>query len=363
MTTENSAPIDPNLAVPQEDAPNAADAAAPVDPQINPRNIVMAEVVERRKAELDAEMGADAPVPDQDDVPMEGADIQTDAAAPAMTDEGVPPAQTPEPVAAAPGAPEIDPNAEYSFVVNGQTVRLKGSQLVAKVQKIEAADSYLQVATELLNVAKERTHAGPPAKADAPPAPTSVLDGKSAAEIANDLQFGTPEQAAKVVEALMGLRTANVVTTEGLEQFAARQLPAAVSDEIAFQSAVQFLNAEYGDLLKDPILKDTFLFQDEKLRRAGDQRSYVERFKAIGDQIRVAANRPKPGTTKPTQAPAVRTIEQRRDVKRQMPMAPKLASVRMDGDGQPTLTPEQARQKGIEAMRQRTRGQRQAPQR
>lgn len=337
-----------------------------VDPMANPRNRALADVVERRNAELIAETGIqpapDAevmePDPEQASEP-EYVEPGAPAETPALPAEQPPaaPAQAAEPAPA--GVPNIDPEAEYTFIVDGQPVKLKGSQVVARVQKNESADYKLELASRTLRLAEERL-AQPPAPGAAQPAQPAAapLAGKSDAELAQEIQFGTAEQAAGVIAEIRRESAAALAEVQKI----ARHAPAVVNDQLDVREAATLARTEYADLLGDPYLEPAFKAKLLELRQAGDQRSRSDLVRHVGDEIRKHFNRPKPGTAPiQPQTPQAPSIEQRREAKAAAPAAPRLASARLDGAEKPTLTPEQARQKGIEAMRQRTRGHRPRP--
>ena len=58
------------------------------------------------------------------------------------------------------------------------------------------------------------------------------------------------------------------------------------------------------------------------MRQSGDNRSYKELYKFIGDELRVKFNRPAPATNK--------TIEQKKEAKAAAPSVPRLASARLE---------------------------------
>ena len=316
-------------------------------PELNPRNRVLADIAKRANADADAAA--------QESVPVTGDDGEPVAAEPAAAPEAAAdaaPAEAEEPaaeaappvlptVSEAPKPAGIDPNAEYEFEVDGQKVKLKGSQVLGRVQKGEAADFRLHLATKLLEEAKKQQNQAqgqPSAQADATPsAKAASAPDVDEAQLAQAIQYGTPEQAA---EALRQLRkqNASTVTADGLQAFLAQQLPRMVSDQIAFSDATRFVQTEYADIMRDPYLKELFLAQEKKLRTAGDQRGYRDLYQAIGDDIRTHFKLPKPGApavaapvAKPT--PAAPTLEQRKEAKAAAPAAPRLAASRLEGGG------------------------------
>ena len=351
-------------------------------PELNPRNLAMAEIAKRSNAERDAESKETAVVTDEEgnvvppqpvvpeaalnDDDTDGEPLPAQPAAPAAEET---PAETEPQPAPAQAAPEgIDPNAEYELMVEGQPMKFKGSQIIDSgrrtLQKETAADYKLKLASEVLERAKQQnpsqaagTPSGKPADQPAAAAPAGQL---SDAELAEAVQFGDSHKAASAI-AEIRRRDPNAVTVEGMQNFMREQLPAIVRKELAYDAATRFAKAEYDDILQDPYLGPVFFQEELRLRQAGDNRVPIDLYKAIGDGLRKHFNRPKPtGTnlpaTTPTQKPAAQTAtrDQRLAAKAAAPVAPKLASARIEG-GTGAEKPK-TREEIIQGMR-RSRGQ------
>lgn len=330
------------------------------DPKLNPRNQAFAEIAARANARQDANAAEPMPpkdgeappvLEDETEISSEEAARQADAASEAIDKAAVPPPATPsEPVAAAasatPSAPPIDPNADYDITVDGKPLKVKGAKIIEAgfrtFQKETAADYRLQLATTMLEQARQTVAQAQPQKPAAPQAP-EVND----LQLAELIQFGTKEQAAEAVKLLRQQNPATV-TQDGLRDFMMTQIPSIVNSQLMFQRAADFAKTEYGDLLSDPYLKDVFLMKEEQLRKAGDQRPPADLYKAIGEDLRKHFNRPKA----PTAAPG-NGMQARQDAKRAAPAAPKLASARLSG-GEPQRP--KTREQIIDQMRQ-ARGQ------
>lgn len=303
-------------------------------PELNPRNRMLAEIAARSNAAADQDASESIPPGDEDETvpPMvEPTEEPSEPAAPSLQ-------ATPETTPAAP-ASGIDLDREYEFIIDGQKAKIKGSQIVARVQKGETADHRLELASRLLQEAKQAAarQAAPPAQGAQPHAQAaSQVQELKDEELAHLIQFGTKEQAAEAVRALRAQRP-DAVTQQGFASFVA-QLPSIVEARISFREGLDFAQKEYGDLLADPYLRPLFIMQEQEAMKAGDRRSKRELYKAIGDGLRQHFNRPAPTATvasaasAPT-AQAAQTIAEKQAAKAAAPAAPKLASVRLDGGG------------------------------
>lgn len=310
-------------------------------PELNPRNKAAAEIAARSNADSDTAAKDVMPVGDGESEPVAVAAPTEPPAAEPAADDTIPqaaPAETapaaPAPVATLPG---IKADDEYEFVIDGVPTKIKGSQVIARVQKGEAADYRLNLASRLLEEAK-RTVAPQqlPAQGAAPQQPAASkpveLDD---AQLAHYIQFGTTEQAAEALKQLRAQRP-DTVTKEGLQGFMA-QLPRIVETQLAFREGLTFVQKEYGDLLNDPYLRQLFFHKENEMRKAGDKRAHSDIYKDIGEDLRKHFNRPAqsaaaPATSAPT-PPAAPTIAQKQAAKAAAPAAPKLASVRLEGGG------------------------------
>lgn len=319
------------------------------NPQDNPRNIALAEVAKTVQAKhaVDASETADS-IDDDGNItpagtaaePQEPADTEsvadaTPAAAPAKAEEKAP--------EAAPGA--IFPDQEYDAVVEGKKIKVKGQSLIdagfRTFQKETAADYRLQMASELLKEAENKTRA---LTTPAPqPAPRQETTAQSDADLAQAVQFGTPEQAEKAIKELRGRGN---VPPEHLDQMIDKRSRMAVQDEIQFQSAKEFVDTEYKDLLSNDYLRRMF-FLEENRRRApkerggeGSTKSYKDLYAEIGEDLRKNFNLPKPSTgatpSSPT-PPGTAAVRQAR--KADTPPVPRTAATRISEASEVTKAP------------------------
>lgn len=283
-------------------------------PELNPRLQILREIAERSNLQADSDAAESIPVMDEDGNPteIESAEIETqpeESAAPPETPPQTKPAETSAPVEV---ADQFDPDKEYDLIVHGRPIKVKGSQIIEQgrvaIQKETAADQKLQKATQILEEARAL------AQAQKTPPPPQLTDE----ELAQIIQFGTPEQATAAIKLIRG----NPQAEQQKFQEVAQSLPKVVSDQIAFHEAATFVQSEYKDLLADPYLKPIFFNRENELREAGDTRPYKELYKSIGDELRKHFNRPAPTTAK--------TMEEKREAKANAPAAPRLASARME---------------------------------
>lgn len=320
-------------------APGAApeEEYAKPNPQDNPRNIALREIAKTVAAKHVVEAAETAPTIDEEGniTPPPGETPPNEPPAPAEvlaeepSPEGPPPAEQPAP--AAPAA--IDPLQDYDVVVDGQKMKVKGKAIIdagyRTFQKETAADFRLQMASELLKEAQAKAQGTP--SPEAPPKPEAPK-GKTDAELANALQFGTPEQAA---EALSEMRGRGAVSPEQVQQFASQQARIAAQDELQFQDAMKFVQSEYADLLSNDYIKRLF-FVEENRRRApkdrggeADRRPYKELYRTIGDDLRTALKIPKQAASSPSQPTPPGTVAARQARKAETPPVPRTAATRL----------------------------------
>jgi len=329
--------IDPD---PKPQDPSPEEEYSKPNPEVSPRNISLAEIAKTVAEQHKVEFAETLPTISEDGEitqPPEAAAAEAEEPPPPLASEEavVPGAPSGEPTTLAPAAPEaVDPEKMYKVKVDGQELEVKGSAIIdagyRTFQKETAADFRLKMASELLREAeakaRESTPQGTPQKQE----PSEKPEGRTDAELAHDLQFGSPEQATA---AMAELRTRDVVRPDQIQQFAAQQARMAAQDELQFQSALSFVQTEYKDLFSNDYLKRLF-FVEENRRRApkerggeNDRRPYKELYQAIGDDLRKAFNLPKasaPGAPTPQGTVAARAAR-----KAETPPVPRTAAARL----------------------------------
>jgi len=309
----------------------------------NDRNRVLKDIAARRNAQAVTEGNEDMPATDED-----GNETESNAAAPepegADLDAGEQ-EQTPDAgattVAAQPAPAAPAPEETREIIVDGNRVQVPLSKIVEMgtrtLQKEVAADVRLNQASQLLAEAKRIAEGQQPPQGAAQHQAMDALNDDQLAEL---IQFGTKEQAAQAIKALRS--SAPQIKPEEI----VRLVQQSVGPQLSWEEGKKFAHTEYGDLLEDDDLRTIFLNKENVLRAANDQRGYAELYKAIGDEIRVKFNRPKPGqalpAAKPNASTATRTMAEKQAAKAQAPAAPRLASARLDGDGGQPKPPSRA---------------------
>lgn len=297
------------------------------NPQDNPRNIALKEIAEATAKQHEKDFAETAPSVDEEGNVTEAKESSQDGEPPSSTPEQA--ASSPEAEPATPASPKdaVDPEKMYKVKVDGQEMEVSGKAIIdagyRTFQKETAADFRLKMASELLKEAEAKARTATQPSAIHPAKPTEKTD----AELANALQFGTPEQAA---DALSLMRGRGAVTPDQVQQFASQQARIAAKDEVQFQEALKFVQDEYGDILSNAYLKDLFFLQENKLRAAGDKRVYKDLYKTIGEDLRTAFKMTKPasGATSGSPTPAG-TAAARQALKKETPPVPRTASSRM----------------------------------
>lgn len=187
---------------------------------------------------------------------VEGAEEKPE---PTETQDTEPPAEVqPEPV-------------KRKIKVNGREIELTEDEIIARVQKVEAADEYLAEAARLRNEAM-RANAQPtqpPANADAAP----LADDEIA--LARAIQMGSEEDA---VAAIRKIRSPVGPSQDDIRR--------TVTEQLRFDNALSTFKQEFSDIDSDPVLKDFAVRLDKALVEQGDRRPYVERYRDVGTRIR-----------------------------------------------------------------------------
>jgi hypothetical protein len=211
--------------------------------------------------------GVDDGIPDDD---LAGG--TTDAYPYQVTDDAIKTA-----LAGLPKATDSRPEAPrtHKIKVNGKEIELTDEELIARAQKVEAADQYLAQAK------RKSEQAVPSAKpADAPPADTVTDDDLA---LARALQVGSEEDAARAIAAIRGRqsRSPSVNTDEVVHK---------VKADMEFQENAKWFAETYPEIFADPdyltiaIKRDAELMEKDK--QEGTVTSYKDRYSRIGDDLR-----------------------------------------------------------------------------
>lgn len=304
------------------DSPEAPEYVKP-NPAQNPRNMALGEIAAARASRVEAETAEDNNFPSVDD------DHNITAAAPEPVEPSTPSETAPTPPEQPLEAAAPDPEEE--LLIEGQAVKVPTSKLLdagrRTFQKEAAADHRLQVASKLLEEAERRLAATPPgAEPSPPPAPAG---SNTEAELAHMLQFGTPEQSAEAVRQLRG----GGVDESRIQSLADERARMAARDEMEFARGKAFIQKEYSDILTKDSMRGLFFSEDSRLLAAGDRRPYVERYRAIGDQMRKDFGLVKPAPqVQAAGEPSKGTVAARQAAKAAAPSVPRTAAARL-GEG------------------------------
>jgi hypothetical protein len=328
---------DPKLIDPVVPAAEEEEFAKP-NPEVNPRNISMAEIAKSRAEATKTEFAETLPATDDDHQPVEPPPAVVEEPA---SDEPVAEPEADEPaapvaaeIAPEPGKESIDPAKEYEVTIDGQKMKVPGQKIIdagfRTFQKETAADYRLQMATDLLRKAEEQTRTTTPQGVvqQAPVATEALSD----IDLANAIQYGSQDQAAK---AIAEMRNRNTVDPAQIVQLVTAQ----TRNEIALRDGVQFVQSEYPDLLANDYVKRLFFTEEARYRTPqaqgglGDTRTHKVIYQEIGDAIRKSLNMPKPatGTTRssPTAPALAVTAASRQERKAAAPSVPRTAAGRM----------------------------------
>jgi len=305
------------------------------NPQDNPRNISLNEIAKTVASQHVAAATETAPSIDDEGTVTPAADPVATPTEEAPAVEAAPTVDGTAEIVVQTPTPEkqpdaIDPNKMYKVKVDGQEMEVPGKAIIdagyRTFQKETAADFRLKMASELLREAEAKVRTATPPSAVAPQ-PVEQVTEKSDADIANALQFGTPEQAA---EAASILRGRGQQTPEDIQKFVQQTVRATTKDELQFQDALNFVQTEYKDLLGNAHLKDLFFLKENQARAAGDRRPYKDLYKAIGDDLRTAFKMTSPSASANAAPTPTGTVAARQALKRETAPVPRTAASRLN---------------------------------
>ena len=185
---------------------------------------------------------------------------------------------------------------KHKFKIDGKEVELTEEQIIERVQKSSAADARLAEATRLLEDAKRTAATLRPEPSNLPPVTTSPVtdvgdDAKIIDNITQAVLYGDGEQVANAFKPLLGRgRQVSDLTTQ-TQGMTAQQVQGYVAETLAFERGKQILETPadqggYADVWSDTMLRGMFQRRENELRDSKDNRSYVDLYKAVGDEIR-----------------------------------------------------------------------------
>jgi len=168
--------------------------------------------------------------------------------------------------------PVVQAPSKHKIKVGGREVELTYEELLARAQKVEAADEYLKQAAATYSQAQANINSNTsrPSQAD-----VNDYIGEDDIAIVRALQMGSEEEA---VAALRKLKQGPSIKQDDVARL--------IDERVQFQKAAEQFQQEYDDILSDPYLRQLAISKDEQLTRNGDNRPYIERFTEIGDELR-----------------------------------------------------------------------------
>ena len=214
--------------------------------------------------------------------------------------------------------PEPAPTAQtVKLKVNGKEVDMPLDEVIAKAQKVETADLYLQ---EAVRARREAQALVPQVQTPAPPPPdTRAQQAAEDAErraLARAIQMGTEEEAVAAIAKLQTMgRQPTGLTVADVSRVA--------DERMNFNRAISWFNSEYKDLVSNPELHRMVLATDAEMIRNGDKRPYEERYADVGNQVRAWRD-----NLVASVAPNVTSMDARRAAKAAAPSAPTSAAAK-----------------------------------
>lgn len=205
--------------------------------------------------------------------------------------------------AAADAAAHSDAPKPIIRKVNGVDVEIT-DELLAKASKIASADLYLAEASTIRkDVIQSAAQTTAQAEQDS--------DNTALAEAARAIQMGTEEEAVAALRKIIQ-KAPPAITADDISRV--------VNDQLTFKEAIDKFNSDFKDITDDPVLKSIAQDRDAAMLRAGDKRSYYERYSAIGTELREWVSSKAPAAT-----PAPKPQENKLDRKANAPTPPQAA--------------------------------------
>lgn len=155
---------------------------------------------------------------------------------------------------------------KFKLKVNGQTIELTEDELIARAQKVESADQYLQTAAEAVKNASRLA----PSKDEPSRVDQDDLENTLSSAVMGD------QDAIK--------RLASVIARPSISPDALQQ----IDQRLAFRTELAQLENEQKDILEDPYLGKLFKVRLNELRETAPQTSLKDAYQGIGKELRTA---------------------------------------------------------------------------
>lgn len=156
---------------------------------------------------------------------------------------------------------------KFKLKVNGKTIELTEEEMIARAQKVESADQYLQTAAEAV---KNASRLAPP-----PQGESSSFDKDEVRKTLAAAVMGDEEAIDRLATAI----TRPSLSPDALQQFDQR---------LAFRTELAQLENEQKDVLEDPYLGKLFKVRLNELRETAPETSLKEAYQGIGKELRTA---------------------------------------------------------------------------
>lgn len=165
---------------------------------------------------------------------------------------------------------------KFKLKIDGEELELTEDEVIARAQKVSAADKYLAEAAAARRAALAETETKP-----AGPSAEEIQRQQDEEDraLVRAIQMGTEEEATA---ALRKLREQASRSTSITPDDVART----IDQRLSFNEAVSMFRKDFSDIASDPYLNKMAIDMDSQLLEAGDRRSYSERYAEIGKKIR-----------------------------------------------------------------------------
>jgi len=167
---------------------------------------------------------------------------------------------------------QIQAPRKFKIKVNGVEKELTEDELIARAQKVEAADTYLAEAARIKREAEQQTQQQVPPKED-----HAAEQAERRRQLVRAIQMGSEDEAMAAIDELIQLQQPSVTQAD---------VAKSIDERLTFKEAVSRFQTEYSDILSDPMLKDIALRKDQELIARGDRRGYWDRYEDIGNELR-----------------------------------------------------------------------------
>jgi hypothetical protein len=159
-----------------------------------------------------------------------------------------------------------DEPKRYKLKVNGKEMLLTEDELIARAQKVESADQYLQTASEAVRNASRLA----PSK-DEP----SNFDKDEVRKTLAAAVMGDEEAIDRLASAI----TRPSISPDALQQ---------IDQRLAFRTELASLEQEQKDLLEDPYLSKLFRVRLQEMQQEAPDTKIAEAYRGIGKELRQA---------------------------------------------------------------------------